>query len=792
MPQRYFDSYGAIFKGHGTVAFFVIGLMLILTGCGEGTHNPTPPEARAWLYEKEFTHNPALMARPDQVVILALTPGVEAMAHAIPYEFADGGPYLFGIEADDPFITGAELCDQSGVPVLSVERGDGGAYMDLPPGTYSLTVFHDGTDVPSEGTVAFIRLQQTDGAEETGEPAAEKAEETGSLINPIYPAFVALRSNSAAPYHYLGTATIVLYFKNFIHPYSYLPGGLFSYLISNIPCRHHLFSFEPMTAVDCNAFGYPPFEGTYRLHAWEIEGQYFSPTVEMPCECMITPQCPSNQTLDLPPGTVCFPAICGYESGEKLVHVQSNNNGFFLLWSYVSGDFGCSPLYTDPHSKYIFWTEFQAVPVHPVGEWQIDTSFTFYRDGKFDRSTLEKGQVAVYEGENFTGAAAILPRPLDETSLICMPAIKSVAFGHQTDTTVQFFSDPDYKGLIKTVGIDTGQSLDMEQVKSIWIFDSKKVLISTNKCPHCNLAGVDLSKMVLDNADLSYANLMQAALNNSSLKTADMRYALFNGADLNYANLEGANLCGAEFHATAQSGHNAATLEYAYLKNVNLSNANLSGTSCNYMNFYCDYPGPCGVKDDCGFSDDCASAASATMDGATFTNAYLTGVDMSRASLRGVDFSNAMLVGVNFTGANLARDPNTGNATNFTEAFLESANFTDTQVTSVNFSNAFVDAGTDGGCMLFPLNAGHTQFKSFWGTPGNDICVTFSYDNGTELPDNTSEDNLCPDGNAGPCSSADRWNNTHIPMDRTTQKASTCEASSAAWQPICTDVDLKW
>lgn len=779
MHRKDFLFCGMKFK-RGSTAFFMIGLMLLLMGCGDGTHNPTSPETRAWLYEKEFSNDPSLVARPDQVVILALTPGVAAMAHAIPYEFADGGAYLFGIEADDPFITRAELSDHNGMPVLSVVRGDGGAYMDLPPGTYSLMVFHDGTDVPSEGTVAFIRLQQTHGAEEMGEPAATKAEETSSLINPIYPAFVALRSSSSPRYLGLGEITV---------SGEKIPSiSFYSYLLDQIPGHDYLFSFEPMTAVDCTEAGvYPTFEGTYRLHLWQHEEQHFATTVAA-CD-MLTPQCPSNQTVNLPaPGNICFPAMFA-ESDENFVHVEDKNNGFFSLWSFIWDNIPCSPIYTDPDNMYVYWTEFQTPPGNPAGQWQIDPSFTFYADGsQIDRSTLEKGQVAIYEGENFTGAAAILRRSFDVTYLICLSTIQSVAFGHHTDTTVQFYSDPNQKGLIiKTVGIDTGQSLDVQKWNSIRIFDSRKILISSQECRYCNLAGVDLSNVVIENADLSYANLMQAALNHSSFKTADMRYALFNGANLNYANLEGANLCGAAFHATVQSDDNAATLEYAYLKNVNLSNANLSGASCNYMNFYGDYSGSCGVQDDCGFSDECASAASATMDRAVFTNAYLAGVDMSQASLRGVDFSNAMLPGVNFTGADLARDPDTGNATNFTEAFLEGANFTSVGISGVIFSNAFVDPGTDGGCMLFPLDTNHTQFTAFWGTVGDNICVTFSYDNGTALPNNTSSDNICPDGSYGPCTVA-RWNNPAVPMDRTPQKASSCKAP----HPICTDVDTKW
>ena len=43
------------------------------------------------------------------------------------------------------------------------------------------------------------------------------------------------------------------------------------------------------------------------------------------------------------------------------------------------------------------------------------------------------------------------------------------------------------------------------------------------------------------------------------------------------------------------------------------------------------------------------------------------------AKPQGANFTGALLVGARFTGANLSRDPSTGVATNFANAFLQGA-----------------------------------------------------------------------------------------------------------------------
>ena len=164
----------------------------MLSCSSDSTTAPTGP--RTWYYEYEFADDPGLVARPDQVVILDIAPGVDLSEHSIPYQYADGGAYLFAIESDDPFITRAEVFDRTGILVGATERGQGGVYLRMTAGGYSVKVYHDGSSAPPEGTVAFIRRQIA--LQPAAETATSNEDEGISPIDPQYPAYVALQFTS--------------------------------------------------------------------------------------------------------------------------------------------------------------------------------------------------------------------------------------------------------------------------------------------------------------------------------------------------------------------------------------------------------------------------------------------------------------------------------------------------------------------------------------------------------------------------------------------------------------------
>ena len=108
--------------------------------------------------------------------------------------------------------------------------------------------------------------------------------------------------------------------------------------------------------------------------------------------------------------------------------------------------------------------------------------------------------------------------------------------------------------------------------------DLIKQLRETNKCPGCDLSGVDLTGTRLAEADLSGANLRGAKLGGPGVIAADLRYANLKGADLTGADLrgvvlEGANLTDAKLEKVTLVG---AYLRFSNLEGANLVSANLS------------------------------------------------------------------------------------------------------------------------------------------------------------------------------------------------------------------------
>ncbi|MGK7873022.1 MAG: pentapeptide repeat-containing protein [Xenococcaceae cyanobacterium] len=92
-------------------------------------------------------------------------------------------------------------------------------------------------------------------------------------------------------------------------------------------------------------------------------------------------------------------------------------------------------------------------------------------------------------------------------------------------------------------------------------------LLSTKKCPLCDLSNAglvmaNLSRAQLRGADLSHANLSRANLTGADLSGADLSGASLHGANLSGANLTGANL-------------NGTDLGNAYLVNANLTGVSL-------------------------------------------------------------------------------------------------------------------------------------------------------------------------------------------------------------------------
>jgi len=401
---------------------------------------------------------------------------------------------------------------------------------------------------------------------------------------------------------------------------------------------------------------------------------------------------------------------------------------------------------------------------------------------------LTQGQVALFAGSDCTGPAMIsenwgllAPQPVSDIGGFS----GSLQLGLDTVVTVTppqgTTSQPiilNELGCIKTpnFGSTTGAvpALDIST-------NSAVIVISTNQCTHCNLAGVDLSNKDLSNnghgVELMYSDLSGADLSNSNLSNADMSYATLQGARLNYTNLESAVLSQASLNAYGSSA--AASLTGAHLKNAKLDSANLDGANFSYASFY-------------GAS---ASASNSTMNNTRFNNAYLAGLDLSSATGNGASFSGAILIGASFKNGNFNHSAGTGAATDFSNAFLQGADFTNAQLGSAIYASAYIETDSSNDCMQINLDNGFTLFPGFTvptppaTTPASCVaghqtqaaCVQVTYTRARQAPV-TDSTNTCPDGSPGPCSDS-TWASPKTTLANSSPKNSTCKAQV----PLCGD-----
>jgi uncharacterized protein YjbI with pentapeptide repeats len=284
------------------------------------------------------------------------------------------------------------------------------------------------------------------------------------------------------------------------------------------------------------------------------------------------------------------------------------------------------------------------------------------------------------------------------------------------------------------------------------------------------LSGVDLTGAVLDGDLFVKTDLTRAVLNNASLqclvpgnpegsKCVDMTGALLQGAFLNNANLSGATLYGAFLsNNTNDTITDAANVQQAHLKNVNLATAQLSGVDFSLSNFYGNSPanpGGCrttGGSDLSGFTKGCATASGSTMTGTKFINSYLYGLDLTDAKITGANFYQAILVGANFGGAKIKTFVGDASVTNFFRAYMQGTNLEGANsLTEANLSNAFYDFRSGGNILSIALSSSHNQFARCSGPPtvckvpaGQDVCVFVRYPLATIPSSNTTI--TCPKG----------------------------------------------
>lgn len=197
----------------------------------------------------------------------------------------------------------------------------------------------------------------------------------------------------------------------------------------------------------------------------------------------------------------------------------------------------------------------------------------------------------------------------------------------------------------------------------------------SNDCPSCDLAGADLRRRDLTDANLAGANLTRAVLHRANLRNAD-----FTGATLTEANLNATDLTLAKFVDADMRG---AQLYAVRGSRPDFSRADLSGSRLGDLELrQARFPGAMLVKVDLGgarLND--ADFSSAVLTGSYFYQASLIRATLSKASAEDSNFTSAVLRDADLSAANF-------HDTDFQGANLESADLTGATMTHVRLSRA--------------------------------------------------------------------------------------------------------
>lgn len=219
----------------------------------------------------------------------------------------------------------------------------------------------------------------------------------------------------------------------------------------------------------------------------------------------------------------------------------------------------------------------------------------------------------------------------------------------------------------------------------------------SNECPNCDLAGADLRRRDLTDANLAGADLTRAVFHRANLRNADftgakLEEANLNAADLTLAKFDGADMAGAQLYAVRGSrpDFSGADLSGARLGELELRQASFVGATLVKVDLG-------GARlNDAGFSSAVLTGSyfykaslirakfdKASAEDSNFTGAVLRGADLSGANFHDVDFQGANLEGARITGATL------------THVRLSRANLRNADTSGTVFTGSLMPDGTE-------------------------------------------------------------------------------------------------
>lgn len=750
------------------------------------------------LHQEDFKSNTAIRADESHHVILKSSP--DNAVQNVPMQLSSRN-YKFCMDAQAEGADSTMLLDATGKPVFTLKAGEPCVTIKASEGAYTLQHRYGGT---GSARTLFMRHQANT---TTAAKSAARVADGQSALKSSTPSAFSLEAKAdlsgTKPEYWAMHAPPPAYPQDYRAWFSF--GQYVDSVVTDLPYLAGTPESWGTSPSVCN--GYLGYQGGYDAQGpgggwlnnvfFKITQDFGTPTAlgeALVCKNASATGYKSS-SADVPQGY--FPAVGLYPLGS----LPANDTDLTLGIVNASGlTFGLQTQGTNlplvgGGVQLQGFSVAQSIYA-PILQWVI--GFRYFPEGLPDQLSLGVGQVALYTQPGCTGPAVISEaysiRFFSANFISELQGLgTSFQLGLQTSATA--YAQQGYAGesqnfdqlTCNTGGFgSTGWSPGSIQVN----VDTVTMVISTNSCEYCNLAGVDFSGHDLTNVKLSYANLNGAILSGVDLSGADLRNASLQGAYLTSSNLDGANLCSAQLNGSPGVSQ-AATLTGAHLRNTNLALANLDGVKLSSASFYSSNgQGTC-QQTSCGsyVAPTCASAYSASINNASFDSAYLSNVDMSNVTGAGVNFNNAALFGVLFGQANLSHNTVSAVSSSFINAYLQGTDLSRATLKFVEFTGAQFDATST--CIQANLNPAYSNFPGSTapvyppttvpptfpapaptcqlGNPTTAFCVQTSFAASPAYPQ-TDCTNICADGRAA---------GGVVPTDGTCQGAVAC--SPASW-----------
>jgi len=637
----------------------LLALLAVQTGCKEDQPpaDLTHPE-RPFLQEAEFGGEPTLAARQDQVVVYDLEPGAsQALTENVSRHELEAGDYTFCLE-QDAYLARLLVMDADGHSAVDLDGSSPCISAHLDAGTYHLRLFHRGTALAGAHRLAFLHRREPSmtllgdaGVPQIGWWAMAPNDPTGKLRPGRLRALPPPRAIGDNSNFYQAAEPIVVDFtsqqidENALFNFTNLGGGgIFNQTVPLL--RSGLYP------LDLTVFDQDIPSSTW-IADTKLEANKF---IEF-----------ALRIVDLGNQKVQFqqqPSF-GYPYTNFFIDVDDT-----VKWDNKPQNL------PDLTAQVLFRTSFASDP-----DWS--------------QNLPGEGEVAVYEGCNYTGRVTIFALDTPDLSVLSSPgvpltgAIAAVKSGHNTVAVLH--SEASYGGT--TVTLADSPCLDGTSIgrntRSLERRPALPVFIASSSCEGCDLSGLDLTGVSVSGAHLQGANLSGTTLNRTILRGASLTGATFDAAKIacsDFSGTEGAlvdltqtDFFTSEFNpdiSSCRSNFSNTKVDVAHLNPVALGLLDLTHATITLS------PTPPTV-DLSRASWKRATVVSGSLQGAHLENAALDG-----AMLRGIDLRGSMLSGASLNGADLTGGHIDG-------ATLVASHFRGAILIDVTGFSSVVSVGTD-------------------------------------------------------------------------------------------------